>query len=446
MTANTTKRVCVVGAGPAGLVTTKTLIEAGVAVDCFETSPEIGGHWVYDNPSGRSSAYRSLETNTTKHMSRFSDFTMPDAWPDFPDHKLVRQWFCDYADHFKLAPHIQTSTDVVDARPQPDSGWTVTVRTADGQTREETYDALIAASGNYWDPKQVTYPGNFQGEIVHAQAYRAPDEPIETDGKHIIIVGIGTTGCELASELAKSNAASVTLSARSGNWILPKLINGQAAAKSAPLSHPTDPVPAFMRALPRSWRQWLLETMTERAFRKRFGERMKRFEELGMPPPPASPLEKRPTLAQDLMDNLESGAITAKPGIERLDGGNVVFTDGTRIRADLILNAVGYHLSYPYLPVDVVDTRDDDLELYLGTSHTDRDDLFIVGASRPMGAFWPIAEAQAQYAAAILSGRSKLPPKEQRRREAEPILNRRSFNPALYGLTIREEIARRKTS
>lgn len=437
-----TKRVCVVGAGPAGLVSAKSLIEAGLQVDCFETSPEIGGHWVLDNPNGRSSAYHSLETNTTKWMSRFSDYTMPDDWPEFPSHQQIRQWFNDYADHFDLRPCIQTETEVVKTAPDPSGQWRVTLRTKDGNMREETYDAVIAASGNYWDPKHVTYDGSFSGDIVHAQAYRAPGQPIETDGKRIIVVGIGTTGCELASELAASNAASVTLSARSGNWILPKLINGQAAAKAAPLTHPTDPVPILMRVLPRGVRQWVLETMTERTFKKRFGPRMQRFEELGLPPPPTSPLEKRPTLAQDLMENLESGAIIAKPGIKTLDGDTVVFADGTSAKADLILNAVGYHLTYSYLPQDLVDTRNDDLELFMGTAHPERDDLFIVGASRPMGAFWPIAEAQAQYAAAVLSGVCKLPPPAQRRRKAEPILKRRSFNPALYGLAIREEITR----
>ncbi len=40
------KTVCVVGAGPAGLVSAKALLEAGLEVDCYEISSEIGGHWV----------------------------------------------------------------------------------------------------------------------------------------------------------------------------------------------------------------------------------------------------------------------------------------------------------------------------------------------------------------------------------------------------------------
>ena len=99
----------------------------------------------------------------------------------------------------------------------------------------------------------------------------------------------------------------------------------------------------------------------------------------------------------------------ARPGIERFEGKEVVFSDGSRERVDVVLYATGYHLRYPYLPAELVDTRDDDLTLFLGAMHPQRHDLFIVGVSRPTGAFWPIAEVQAQFAAALLSGRYALP-------------------------------------
>ena len=53
-----------------------------------------------------------------------------------------------------------------------------------------------------------------------------------------------------------------------------------------------------------------------------------------------------------------------------------------------------------------------------------------------------IAEVQAQFAAALLSGRYALPRQAVIDRTAGPILRRRAFNPALYGLAVREEIAR----
>jgi hypothetical protein len=74
--------------------------------------------------------------------------------------------------------------------------------------------------------------------------------------------------------------------------------------------------------------------------------------------------------------------------------------------------------------------------------HPRRHDLFIVGVSRPTGAFWPIAEMQAKLAAARLSGRYLLPRQAAIDRRSGPILRRRAFNPALYGLAIREELRR----
>ena len=134
--------------------------------------------------------------------------------------------------------------------------------------------------------------------------------------------------------------------------------------------------------------------------------------------------------------------MVARLGIERFEGKEVVWNDGTRERADVVLCATGYHLRYPYLPADLVDTRDDDLTLFLGAMHPRRHDLFVLGVSRPTGGFWPIAEVHAQFAAALLSGRYALPWQREIDRRAEPILRRRAFNPALYGLAMREELAR----
>ena len=116
----------------------------------------------------------------------------------------------------------------------------------------------------------------------------------------------------------------------------------------------------------------------------------------------------------------------------------VVFAGCARERADRVLCATGYHLRYPYLPSDLADTRDDDLTLYLGTMHPRRHDLFIVGVSRPTGAFWPIAEVHAKFAAALISGRYALPGQDRIDRRSRPILHRQSFVPALYGRSMRE--------
>lgn len=103
-------RVSIIGAGPSGLAACKTLSEFGLPYDCFEMSSEVGGNWVLKNPNGRSACYASLYTNTSKAISRFSDFTMPDDWPDFPHRTQRRQWFNAYVDHFGFHDHILVGT------------------------------------------------------------------------------------------------------------------------------------------------------------------------------------------------------------------------------------------------------------------------------------------------------------------------------------------------
>jgi dimethylaniline monooxygenase (N-oxide forming) len=256
------------------------------------------------------------------------------------------------------------------------------------------------------------------------------------------VVGIGNTGCELACEIADAGAEAVFLCARSGTWVLPKRVNGRPAAEAAPMMHPCDPVPAPLRMLPRAAREALLARIAARRMRQRLGDRMRRLEALGLPRAPANPFEKRASICDPLQGALERGAVVPRPGIERFEGKELIFRDGSRERADLVLFATGYHLRYPYLPADLVDTRDDDLTLFLGAMHPQRHDLFIVGVSRPTGAFWPIAEVQAQFAAALLSGRYALPRQAEIERRSRPILRRRALNPALYGLAVREELRR----
>ncbi|MBL8555328.1 MAG: hypothetical protein JNL41_13710, partial [Phenylobacterium sp.] len=260
--------------------------------------------------------------------------------------------------------------------------------------------------------------------------------------KHVVVVGIGNTGCELACEIAAAGAASVHISARSGTWIMPKTINGAPGADAAPMTHPTDPVIRPLNWLPAGVRRAAFQRIARGRILGTFKDRMVRLQALGLPTPPADPLSKRPTVSDEILSALESGAVKARPAIDRLEGGEVVFADGSRAAADLVLCATGYRLTYPYLDAGVADTRGDDLSLFMGTVAPDREDLFFVGVSRPAGAFWPIAEAQAQFVAAMLTGAYRPPSRKARARRARPILGCNAWSPALYGLDVREELRR----
>ncbi|MEM7217337.1 MAG: FAD-dependent oxidoreductase [Pseudomonadota bacterium] len=436
-------RVCVVGAGPSGLVATKTLLEAGLAVDCHELSSCIGGHWVFDNPNGRSAIYRSMHTNTIKSMNRLSDFEMPQEWEEFPTHEQMRQWLEDYVDHFDFRDSIRLDSDVVDARALPDGGWEVEIRDAQGTTQTQRYAALVAASGFIWKPRLPTLDtAAFAGRVIHSSTYKDVHTPVDVRGRRVVVAGIGNTGCELACEIAAAGAEAVFLAARSGTWILPRYENGELAAKRAPMAHPDEPLMPPFGMIPERWREAALVRVAGTMLKRSYGPRMQRFQELGLPPAPDNPFGERPTVNEELLGELEAGRVHARGALSALAGDEVVFADGRRERADYVICATGFDLSYPYLDACFVPQGARDLTLFQQTMHPERHDLFFIGVSRPMGALWVMAEVHARFVAALLSGRYALPSARAVRKRSRGILSRSFVSPAILGAAARAELAR----
>ena len=439
--------VAVIGAGPCGLVATKTLLEQGLDVTCYEMSSHIGGHWRINNPSGRSAAYQSLCLNTNKNMSRLSDFSMPQEWPELPSHAQVYEWWCQYADQFDLWSHIKLEHEVKQVHADGPH-WQIGFGSA--VTGEATgtvkADNLVLASGNFWQPNLPTPPPGYTGNHLHAMQYRGANNPVPTDEKSILVVGLGNTACEIALELGQSATKQVYLSARSGNWVLPKYIQTPKGpvhvARRNTMNHPLAEVPKLLRLLPEALREKMFNRMAVKGLKDNFTQHMQGLNELGLPAPPENPLSKRPAVADGLPEALQEGRLLARPVIQSASGQQITFTDGSTHAIDTIIYATGYKLTYPYMPSEILDTTNNDLVLFRGCIHPERHNLFVVGVSRPSGSFWPIAEAQSQLVANLVTGHYKLPSTDQIKKHTKPVLKRQTLNPALYGLSLREEIVR----
>lgn len=340
-------RTCVIGAGSSGLAAVKALHQAAVPVDCFEQGSVVGGNWVFANPNGQSACYETLEINTSCPRMAFSDFPMPADYPAYARHDQVADYFEAYVDHFGFRERIRFNTRVDEVVPE-NGGWKVAITGPDG-TEEHHYDAVLVANGHHWDARwpEPAYPGNFAGEQLHAHDYRSAEQLKE---RNVVVVGAGNSALDIASEAGRV-AHSAVLSQRRGQWVLRKYFLGRASDQLV---------------LPQ-WLPWWATRARLRLASILSGSTTR----LGLPRPTHAPDQSHPVQSEQIRWMLKVGAVTPKPGIERLHGDQVVFTDGSATAADLIIWATGYRVRFPFLSEDLVNPAGNELPLWKRTVHPD---------------------------------------------------------------------------
>jgi thioredoxin reductase len=378
----------VIGAGISGLTVTKNLLDYGVPVTCFEASDRVGGNWAFGNPNGHSSAYASLHIDTSKYQLSFRDFPMPDHYPDFPHHTLIKEYLDSYADAFGLRDVIEFENGVLNARRLADGGWELDLQ--DGSTRR--FDLLVVANGHHWDPRMAEFPGEFTGESIHSHHYIDPWKPLHLMDKRILVVGLGNSAADVTVELSQRSLRNeVTLSTRSSAWIVPKLING----KAADMNYKTNP--HLPLGLQRKLAQW--------------GQRFTASDPTlyGLPVPNHKFFEAHPTQSGELPLRLKSGDVTPKGNVARLDGSTVHFEDGTSGEFDAIIYATGYNLTFPFFDPEFLSAPDNKIDLYRRILKPEIDDLMFAGFAQATPTLFPFVECQARLIAAYAIG-EYLPP------------------------------------
>ncbi len=378
---------CIIGAGCSGFTMAKRLKDAGLAYDCFEMSDDIGGNWYFRNPNGASSCYQSLHIDTSKWRLAFEDYPVPADWPDFPHHAQLLQYFHDYVDHFGLRETITFNTAVTGCEPLDGGRWAVTLST--GETRE--YDALIVANGHHWDARTPDYPGTFDGYQVHSHHYRDPFDPYDFRGKNVMIVGAGNSAMDISSELSQRPIANrLFISMRRGVWVMPKYIDGKPADKA---SLPT----------------WMPAKVGRSLARRKLIKTIGHMEDYGLPKPDHRPLDAHPSVSGEFLTRVGCGDIIPKPGIERLDGDEVVFTDGSREQVDAIVWATGYNVTFPFLNVPALTPQDNTFPLFKRMVKPGYETLFFLGLAQPLPTLVNFAEQQSKLVAAAIEGAYAFP-------------------------------------
>ncbi|MFN8167623.1 MAG: amino acid permease [Candidatus Nanopelagicales bacterium] len=348
------RRYCLVGAGPAGMIMARALIAEGVPFDWYEKQHDVGGIWDMDNPE--SPMYESAHFISSKHLSAFIGYPMPADYPDYPSWKQIRDYVRAFARDYGLYDRVTLGVGVERAVPLPGDRWSVTLST--GEVRE--YDGLIAAPGVTWHANEPELEGAdvFAGEVRHSQTFRSG---AEFRGKRVLVVGAGNSGVDIACDAAR-NADAAFFSVRRGYRFVPKHIFGLPT--DALLSGAVDPPRGVsLSGDPAQLVDALVGDLTR----------------LGLPAPDHDLLQSHPIMNTQVLHYLQHGDLVARPDVARLTPTGALFVDGTSEDLDLVLLATGYQYRLPFLDESLLTWRRGHPQLYLNIFSRELDSLYVLG-------------------------------------------------------------------
>ncbi|MGA6225897.1 flavin-containing monooxygenase [Streptomyces umbrinus] len=362
-------RVAIIGAGFAGLATAKVLTQAGHEVRVFDKSPDVGGVW------SRTRRYPGVTTQSPKAQYSLSDFPMPKSYPEWPGGAQVQAYLAAYAAEFGLESVLRLNTEVTAARPVGDGRWTLATRDAGGaesvaeldraeefDTVEE-FDRLVVANGVFCEPLVPAYPGleEFTAAGGRLRAATEFHDVEEARDKHVLVVGYGKSACDVAAAIS-GVAAGTDVIARQLLWKVPRKIAGFLNFKLLLLTRLGEGLfrylrlrgfEKFLHGPGNGLRRGMINSIGSVSVRQ-FG-----LAKLGLVP--AGHMEDivRGAIglaSEGFFEGVADGSITVHRDrtITRLLGGHggpaAELSDGSTLRADLVLCATGFTQGVPFLP------------------------------------------------------------------------------------------------
>ena len=212
----------IIGAGFAGMYQLISLRDKlGLKTRVLEAGSGVGGTWYWNRYPGA-----RCDSESHSYMYYFSKELVQEwEWSErYPQQPEILRYLNYVADKFDLRRDIAFDTRVTSARfDEQHQQWVV--HTEAGETLRAQF--LITAVGCLSSANVPNIPGrdSFAGQWFHTGSW--PHEGVDFTGKHVGIVGTGSTGIQAIPVISKE-ADHVTVFQRTANYSLP--------ANNAPLT------------------------------------------------------------------------------------------------------------------------------------------------------------------------------------------------------------------
>lgn len=219
--------VLVVGAAQAGLSIAARLGLLGVDTLVVDKDLRIGDSW--------RKRYHALTLHNETRVNHLPYLPFPKSFPVFIPKDMLANWFECYAEIMEL--NVWTGTELVAGTwDEATRRWEVQLRRADGSERIMRPRHIVMANGVSTVPIMPDLPGlrEFRGAVRHSSAVGSGRD---WAGKRALVLGTGTSGHDVAQDLAVSGAAEVTMIQRG-----PTLVVSLKEAQS-PYAHYDEDIP-----------------------------------------------------------------------------------------------------------------------------------------------------------------------------------------------------------
>jgi 4-hydroxyacetophenone monooxygenase len=358
--------VTIVGAGFSGIAAAVQLDRLGIRYQIVERQEDIGGTWQLNN-------YPEARVDISSFLYQFK-FEKNYPWKSyFATRAELKEYFDYIVDKYGIRPKIRLSTTATRAEwNDADKHWELELRGPDGATQIVRSNVVISCSGLFSTPNLPDIPGieSFQGSMFHTTAW---DHSYDYAGKRIVLIGTGSTGCQLMPRLAQT-AAKITVIQRTANWIMP--VKGYHERVSAETRWLLDNFPGYsnwflyshfvgslqkqeMETLDPEWiarggtvneRNNLLARALTEFIRSKVGAREDLFRKL-LPTHP--PLARRLVIDNAWYDALMRDNVElVAHGVQRITPNSVIAADGSEHPCDLIVLSAGFKVSKYLWPVN----------------------------------------------------------------------------------------------